>query len=229
MRADRRLILTAIFLAAFAGDALADGLYKGHGRRTIDYSWSFRANGSVGFHGVEDPWDQFGVSSYPVGGYTTFGMEFALGSHHSLELGGGYYWVNDSQGVVAIVGPPELPRPGNYSYEVDAWSAGLTYRFWIPRGGTSTFLALGGAWVVGSDLRYREQISGEIPYRISASGSGPQISIAFGYEGITHPNVRMGMELGLRYSWVDFDQGIYGAGNFNGIYLGFRLGLVKRP
>ena len=44
---------------------------------------------------------------------------------------------------------------------------------------------------------------------------------------VTTTAIRMGLELGIRYSWADYDQGIYGAGNFNGIYLGFRLGLVK--
>jgi hypothetical protein len=207
--------------------AAAEKLYKGLGLRTQDYSWRIRANGSVGFHGVEDPWDQFGVSSYPVGGYTNFGLEVAAGGPHSFELQGGYYWVKDSQSVVRLGGPPEVPRPGTYQYDVSSFSAGLNYRFWIPRGGTSMWIGMGGGWVTGAELEYREQIEGSEPFRIKASGSGPQINFALGYEGVTTTAIRMGLELGIRYSWADYDQGIYGAGNFNGIYLGFRLGLVK--
>jgi len=209
-----------------ADTALADGLYKGRGRRTHDYAWSFRANGSVGFHGVEDPWDQFRVSSYPIAGYANFGVEFALPGQHSIEIQSGYYWVNDSQNIVALGSPPELPRPGTYRYEVSSWSAGMMYRFWMPRGTTATYIGMGGAWVVAADLEYREDVSGSDPYRASASGAGPQVNFAFGYEGVANPTVRIGMELGFRYSWVNYDNGIYGAGNFNGIYLGFRLGLV---
>jgi hypothetical protein len=222
-------ILLALAGLAFAETAAAENLYKGHGLRTRDYSWNLRANGSVGFHGVEDPWDQFGVSSYPVAGYTNFGIEVAAGREHSVEIQGGYYWVNDSQAVIRLGGPPEVPRPGNYRYNVNSWSAGLNYRFWMPRGGTATWIAMGGGWVTGADLEYREQIEGAEPYRVRASGSGPQVNFAIGYEGVTTSSIRMGMELGFRYSWVDYDNGIYGAGNFNGIYLGFRIGLTKRP
>jgi hypothetical protein len=222
--------ICALLVAAtslMADTAPADELYKGLGLRTRDDSWSLRANGTVGFHGVEDPWDQFRVSSYPVGGYTNFGLEYAVTTQHSLEVQGGYYWVNDTRNVVALGSPPEIPRPGDYSYEVDAWSAGLTYRFWMPRGGTALWIAFGGAWVLGADLEYREQIEDEEPYAASASGTGPQASFALGYEGVTTRRLRIGMELGIRYSWVDYDHGIYGAGNFNGIYLGLRVGVTR--
>lgn len=224
-----RLHWILIVLAGLAGtDAAAEeNLYKGRGLRTKDYSWSVRANASVGFHGVEDPWDQFRVSSYPVGGYTNLGIEFAAGGRNSFEVQGGYYWVNDSQQVVALGGPPDIPRPGTYDYRVRAYSAGLNYRFWMPRGGTSTWIGMGGAWVFGSELEYREQVSDTEPFQVEATGSGPQVNLAFGYEGATTRALRMGMELGVRYSWVDYDQGIFGAGNFNGIYLGLRIGLAR--
>ena len=226
-RSARILFAVAFLATALVDTALADGLYKGRGRRTLDYSWSLRANGSVGFHGVEDPWDQFRVSSYPVGGYANFGVEFAVDRRHSFELQGGYYWVNDQQNIVALGSPPDVPRPGTYSYEVDSWSAGIMYRFWMPRGATTTYIGMGGAWVVAADLEYREQLSGSDPYLASASGAGPQVNFVFGYEGVANASLRLGMEIGFRYSWVDYDNGIYGAGNFNGIYLGFRLGLVR--
>ena len=88
---------------------------------------------------------------------------------------------------------------------------------------------MGGGWVVASDLEYREQISGQTPFRGKASGTGPQVNLALGYEGLVRPPFRVGMELGLRYSWVDYDNGVFGTGNFNGIYLGLRLGLVRQP
>ncbi len=224
----RRAIIQATLVLAIGVDAVAahaTGLYKGSGRRTRDYSWSWRANGSVGFHGVEDPWDQFGVNSYPVGGYTNFGLEFSILGHQSLEILGSYHWVNDSQAIVAV-GPGLIPQPGTYRYEVNAWTVGGTWRAYFPRGNSSGFLGFGGGWVVSSDLEYREQIQGSEPYGVRASGTGPEVHVILGYDGIPGPNIRMGMELGFRYSWVDFDNGIYGAGNFNGFFLGFRLGLA---
>ena len=226
----RTIILVAIVLAVGvdAVAAQATGLYKGSGRRTRDYSWSWRANGSVGFQGVEDPLDQFGVNSYPVGGYTNFGLEFNVLGNQSLEILGSYLWVNDRQALLAI-GPGEAPRPGTYRYEVSAWTVGGTWRSYFPRGTSSGYLGFGGGWVVSSDLEYVEQIQGSEPYAVRASGAGPEVHAILGYDGIPGPNVRMGMELGFRYSWVDFDNGIFGAGNFNGFFLGFRLGLAKTP
>ena len=122
--ASRTAIILATLALAVGIDVVAahaTGLYKGSGRRTRDYSWSWRANGSVGFHGVEDPWDQFGVNSYPVGGYTNFGLEFSLLGHQSLEILGSCHWVNDNQRIVAV-GPGTDPRPGTYRYEVSAWT-----------------------------------------------------------------------------------------------------------
>lgn len=225
-RIERIAILVVVLLCAGAELAHATGLYKGHGRRTHDYAWSWRVNGSVGFHGVEDPWDQFGVNSYPLGGYTDFGLEFAVLPQQTLEFAGSYRWVHDSEYLVALGGPGYIPRPGVYDYDVDSWSAGLTWRFFYPRGLSSGYFGMGGGWVFDSDLEYFEQIDGSLPYAVKASGTGPEFHAVVGYEGATGPNLRMGFELGFRYAWVDFDNGIYGAGNFSGVYLGFRLGLV---
>ena len=115
IRSRRAIVLAALAVVALAigfdaATAHATGLYKGSGRRSRDYTWSWRANGSVGFQGVEDPWDQFGVNSYPVGGYTNFGLEFSVLGNQSIELLGSYLWVNDSQGIVAVA-PGQIPFP----------------------------------------------------------------------------------------------------------------------
>lgn len=225
--------LPAVLLATLGpllawDSAVAEGLYKGIGRRSADYEWTARVNGSLGFHGVEDPWDQFGVNSFPVGGYTTFGVEKLVRTGQSIELHGSYMWVNDSRNLVASGGPGAPPRPGTYRYEVDAWNAGGTWRIYYRRGASSGFFGFGGGWVFSSDLSYQEQLEGSLPFRIDARGNGPEVHALIGYDGIPGPSVRMGMELGFRYSWVDFDNGISGAGNFNGAYLGFRVGLVRR-
>ncbi|RKZ16559.1 hypothetical protein DRQ53_06130 [bacterium] len=207
---------------------LADGLYKGHGLRSKDYNWSWRVNGSVGFHGVEDPWDQFGVNSYPVAGYTSFGLEIPTVAGQSLELHGTYLWVDDAQNIVVTGGSDPLPQTGFYNYKVSAWNAGATWRVWFGGPTSTAYLGWGGGWVVDSDLEYREQLQGSTPFRLKANGSGPEVHFSFGYEATINPMVRMGMELGYRYSWVDFNQGIDGAGNFNGFFLGFRMGLTHR-
>jgi hypothetical protein len=222
------LLISALTLSACIGEAQAqERVYRGRPERIRDYSWTWRASGSVGFQGVQDPWDQFGVSSFPIGGYASFGIERLVLGPQSLEVFGGYCWVDDRRNVVSLDGPPQLPRPGTYRYAVDAWSAGAMWRFWWPHGGSSTSLGIGGAWVAGSTLEYEEEISGTDPFRMRATGTGPQVTAVFGYEGIPAQKLRVGVELGVRYSWVEFDQGIFGAGNFNGIYLGFRVALVS--
>ena len=215
-------LLLPITALALLGPTAADatGLYKGHGRRSSDYAWSWRVNGSVGFHGVEDPWDQFGVNSYPVGGYTDFGLEFAVMPGQTLEVAGSYRWVSDTESILAVGGPGYIPRPGSYRYEVDSWSVGATWRYWYPRGLSSGYFGLGGGW------EYFEQLDGGTPYLVRASGTGPEIHALVGFDATPNPRLRMGFEVGFRYAWVDFDQGIYGAGNFNGFFLGFRLGFV---
>lgn len=218
------VLCTAIGSADLAG---ATGLYKGHGRRSQDYDWRWRVNGTIGLHGVEDPWDQFGVNSYPVGGTTDFGVEFSLPRGQSFEVAGGYRWVHDTENVV-VTGPGYISRPGNYRYEVDSWSVAGTWRFYTPHPYDNAWVGAGAGFVFDSTLEYTEQIQGGTPYRLRATGTGPEIHGCAGFQGMPDTRLRLGLEVGFRYTWVDFDQGVYGAGNFNGFYLSLRVGLVAR-
>ena len=78
--------LVLVLALTFVTDAFADGLYVGHGRRSVDDTWSVRLNLSGGAASAGDPWenDSFSDTEFPIGGYGTAGLEFNVGHDNSL-------------------------------------------------------------------------------------------------------------------------------------------------
>lgn len=222
LRACAPILLVLVLVST---DALANGLYVGHGRRSHDDAWSVRLNVSGGAFGAGDPWDdQFTDVEYPIGGYGTAGLEFNVGHQNSLEVWGTYRGLNDEEVFFEVDDFGEVVGRGAYDYELSSWSGGLTLRHRYPTGGGgATYWGIGGG-VVEAEVDYVESLSGGAGASIVESDVGPTAQFLLGFEGNLSPGLAIGLEIGYRHAWLDYANDVV-SGDDSGIFAGLKLGI----
>lgn len=219
------LLLLFVFIAS---EALAGGLYVGHGRRSLQHhdDWSVRLNVSGGAFGAGDPWgDQFADTQYPIGGYGTGGLEFNVGHQNSLEVWGTFRALNDEEVFVVVDDFGSVDGRGAYDYELQSWSGGLTLRHRYPTGrGGATYWGIGGG-VVEAEIDYTERLAGDDAVRAIETQTGPMALAMLGFEGNLAPGLALGLEIGYRHAWLEYDTDLID-GDDSGLFAGLKLGLV---
>jgi len=215
----RRIALLPLVLFLFASPALADGLYKGHGRKSADL-WKVRLNLSGGIHGAADPYDagryhEWGWTT--MGGFTLAGLEFRNRNLDSLEFFAGYRGVDtvDSYRVSGF-GFQDNVRD---RYELDALHAGLTFRHYVLNRHSEAHVGAGLGFV-HSESRLVEVVDGAETYRFEGDDSAPELHVLVGWERTFADPLTVGLEIGYRWTWLDDPN------DFTGAFLGLRLGLT---
>lgn len=219
-------VLVLVLALTFTHDAFADGLYVGHGRRSVDDAWSVRLNLSGGAAGFGDPWenDSFSDTEFPIGGYGTAGLEFNVGNRNSLELWTSVRGLNDEEGFLEVDDFGDVVGRGLYDYEVRSWSGGLTLRHRYPNPGGSAYWGVGGG-LVEAQVDYLENVQGSTLVDVDESDVGPTAHFLIGFDGRLSPGLTLGLELGYRHAWLEYDNDIV-SGDDSGVFAGLKLGLV---
>lgn len=219
-------ILLCILFLFSATEVLADGLYVGHGRRSVDDAWSVRLNLSGGASGAGDPWDeQFADTEYPIGGYGTAGLEFNVGHWNSLEVWGTLRGLNDEEAFLVLDDFGNVDGRGRYDYELMSWSGGLTLRHRYPTGGRgATYWGIGGG-LVEARVDYVEAASTGADIDVEESATGPVALALIGFEGQLSPGLVLGLEIGYRHCWLEYDTRVIDPDD-SGVFAGLKLGFV---
>jgi len=219
-------ILCFVFILTSAAESFADGLYVGHGRRSVDDAWSVRLNLSGGVHGTGDPWDdQFSDTEYPIGGYGTAGLEFNVGHRNSLEVWGTLRGVNDDENFLELDDFGDIEGRGRYDYDLTSWSGGLTLRHRYPTAhGGSTYWGIGGG-LVEAEIDYLEVVEGFAPDAANETQTGATALALIGFEGRLAPGLALGVEIGYRHAWLEYDNPLV-EGSDSGLFAGLKLGLL---
>lgn len=215
----RRIALLSFLSLFLAAPALADGLYKGHGRKSADL-WHTRLTLSGGIHGAADPfkagvYHEWGWAT--VGGFTLAGLEFRNRNLDSLELFAGYRGV-DKVDNYRVGGLGRSDRVSDH-YELDALHAGMTFRHYV-LGRHSEAHVGAGLGFVHSESRIVETVDDAETFRFEGDDSAPELHILAGWERAFAAPLTVGLEVGYRWTWLDDPN------DFTGAFLGLRLGIT---
>ncbi len=215
-----------VICAAWVTDAAADSLYVGHGRRSVDDSWSVRLNLGGGVTSASDPWeDELSDTEWPVGGYATAGLEFNVGHRNSLELYGSYRDLDDEEDFLEIDEFGDRGDAGRYRYGLESWSGGMTLRHRYPHRSGASYWGVGGG-LIEAEVRYEEIVGGRVTFpRRSATDTAPEAHALVGWDGKLSPALTLGLEVGFRYTWLEYDA-MPVSGDYTGFFGGLRLGIV---
>jgi hypothetical protein len=234
----RRMVTVVSFvvLASFLLpiSATAHGLYVGQGRisrHILQIPWSFRLNGSFGFHGAYRGLDvrdyppvlgpgggyvgDLGFSDWRYGHYGSAGVEFNLGRCLSLEPYGLYRQL-DSYHNLRVIFDPTTGSQVYQSIESKVYGLGANLRLYKNWHDGAAYLGFGGGWAHGDASWFLT--SPDVP--ISRQKDAGDFHLLTGIDYYAEESLSLGLELGWRWSGLDeFNQ-------FDGPFAGLRVGVL---